>query len=133
MPLHRLKSSSAAVLQQVPPVGDMDGIGRTAATAIGVARAPVAGDHLNTRAGAQPSCEAVGLSIGQQVDDAVAFQVNEDRAVTLATLPGSVVDPEHARRHDKGRRRATTDEAEQGRAAHGRADPLSQARAGPAA
>jgi len=133
VPLHRLKNSSAAVLQQMPPVGDMDGIGRTAATAVGVARATITGDHLNTGVGAQPSCEAVGLSVGQQVDDAVAFQVNEDRAVTLATLPGPVIHPEHARRRGGRRGRATTDEAEQGGTAHGRADPLGQARAGPAA
>jgi len=133
VPLHRLKDGSAAVLQQVLPVRDVDGIRRTAAATIGVARAPVAGDHLHTRMGAQPGCKAVRLAVGQQVDDAVAFQVNEDRAVTLATLPGPVIDPEHARRRGGRRRRATTDEAEQGRAAHRRADPLGQACASPAA
>ena len=111
----------------------MDGIGRTAATAIGVAGATVTGDHLHAGVGLQPSCKAVRLAVGQQVNDGMAFQVNEDRAVTLPAAPGPVVDPEHARCRAGRRRRATTDEAEQGGAAHGRADPVGQARAGLAA
>ena len=83
--------------------------------------------------GLQPSCKAVRLAVGQQVNDGMVFQVDEDRAVALAAAPGPVVDPEHARCRAGRRRRATTDEAEQGGAAHGRADPFSQARAGLAA
>ena len=63
----------------------------------------------------------------------MAFQVNENRAVALPATPGPVIDPEHARRRGLHRRRATTDEADQGGAAHGRADPFGQARAGLAA
>ena len=111
----------------------MDGTGRTAATTVGVAGAPVAGNHFNAGVGAQPFCKAVRFSIGQQVDNGMMFQVDEDRAVTLASLPCPVVYPEHAWRRVGRRRRATADEAEQGGAAHGRADPLGQARAGLAA
>ena len=133
MPLHRLKDGSAAVLQQVPPVCDMDGIRRTAPAAIGVAGATVAGDDLNTGMGLQPRCKAVRLAVGQQVNDGMMLQVDEDRAVTLPSLPRPVVDPEHARRRGGRRSCPTTDEAEKGRAAHGRADPLGQAGAGFAA
>ena len=133
MPLHRLKNRGAAILQQMPPVRDMDGIRRAAATAIGVAGATVAGDHLHAGVGLQPGCEAVRLAVGQQVNDGMAFQVNEDRAVALPSFPRPVVNPEHARCRGGRRRRATTDEAEQGGAAHGRADPLGQARASLAA
>ena len=111
----------------------MDGIGRPAPAAIGVAGATVAGDHLRAGVGLQPRCEAVRLAVGQQVNDGMAFQVDEDRAVTLPAFPRPVVNPEHPRRRGGRRRRATTDEAEQGGATHWRADPLGQARAGLAA
>ena len=83
--------------------------------------------------GTQPFCKAVRLSVGQQVNNGMMFQVDEDRAVTLASFPRPVVHPEHARRRVGRRRRATADEAKQGGAAHRRADPLGQARAGLAA
>ena len=91
--LHGLKNRGAAVLQQMPPVRDVDGIRRTAPAAIGVARATVAGDHLDAGVGAQPRCKAIRLAVGQQVNDGTAFQVDEDRAVALATLPGPVSTP----------------------------------------
>ena len=105
----------------------MDSVGRTATTAVCVACTTITGDHLNAGVGLQPGCEAVRLTVGQQVNDGTTFQVNEDRAVTLATLPGPVIHPEHARRRGGRRSGLTTDEAEQGRTAHGRADPLDQA------
>ncbi len=111
----------------------MDSVGRTAATAVGVACAPITGDHFSTRVGLQPGCEAVRLTVRQQVNNGMTFQVDEDRAVTLAALPGPVVNPEHAWRRGGRRRRATTDKAEQGGTADGRADPFGQARAGLAA
>ena len=127
----------------------MDSVGRTAATAIGVACTPITGDHFSTGVGLQPGCEAVRLTVRQQVNDGTAFQVNdgtafqvndgtafqvnEDRSVTLPSFPCPIIHPKHARRRSGRRRRATTDEAEQGGAAHGRADPLGQARAGLAA
>jgi len=42
----------AQVVPQVPPVGDLDRVGRTAAGAVGVSAGPVPADHLHTRVGA---------------------------------------------------------------------------------
>ncbi len=47
LPLDRVEDGGAAVLQQMPAVGDMDGIGRAAASAISVDRAAVTSDHLD--------------------------------------------------------------------------------------
>ncbi len=111
----------------------MDGIGRPAPAAVGVGRTPVTGDHFNAGVGLQPGCEAVRLAAGQQVNDGMTFQVHQDRAVALPAAPSPVVHPKHARCRAGGRRRPTTDEAEQSGAAHGRADPFGQARASLAA
>jgi len=129
VPLDRVKDSGAAVLQQVPPVGDMNHTGRAAATAISVAGTTITGDDLHTGMGLQPGRKAIRLTVGQQIDDGTAFQVHENRAVALPSFPRPIVHPEHTRRRGGHDRCATTDEAEQGRTAHGRADPLGQARA----
>ena len=106
-----LKDCGAAVLQQVPPVRDMDGIGRAAPTAVGIGRAPITGDDFNAGVGLQPGCKAVRLAVGQQVDNGMTLEIDEDRAVALSTLPGLVVHPEHTPRRAGRRRRATTDKA----------------------
>src|SRR4051812_37863981 len=41
---------------------------------------------------AQPVRHAVRLAVGQQVDDAVAFEIADDRAVAGAAPPGPVVE-----------------------------------------
>ncbi len=116
-----------------PPVRDMDGIGCPAPAAVGVGRTPVTGDHLHAGVGLQPGGEAVRLAVGQQVNDGMTLQVNEDRAVALAALPGPIVHTEHARRRGRRPRCATTNQAEQGGAAHRHADPFGQGCAGLAA
>ncbi|GAC1534973.1 MAG: hypothetical protein NVS2B4_15390 [Ramlibacter sp.] len=133
VPLGRFENRGAAVLEQMPSIGHVDRLRCTAATAIGVAGATVTGDHLDTGVGTQPSCKAVRVAVGQQIHNGPAFQVDENRAVALAPLPSPVIDPEHAGRCDGHCSCPTTDKAEQGRAAHRRADPLGQARAGLAA
>ena len=39
----------AQVVPQVPPVGDLDRVGRTVTGAVGVSAGPVPADHLHTR------------------------------------------------------------------------------------
>ena len=87
VPLRCLKNCRAAVLHQIPPVRDMDSIGRPAPTAVGVACTLILGDQLDAGAGAQPGCDAVRLAVGWQVNDGIEFQVDEDRAVALPSLP----------------------------------------------
>ena len=67
--------------------------------------------------------------IGQQVDDAVTFQIAQDRAVALAFAPGPVVDAENTDfRHWIGNR--LTDAAQQRRGADRDCHPTRQARSG---
>ncbi|KJB89974.1 hypothetical protein N826_08820 [Skermanella aerolata KACC 11604] len=80
----------------------------------------------------QPDCQSRGLSVGQQVDDAVAFQIAQDRAVALAFAPSPVVDAENTDfRHWIGNRLA--DAAQQRRGADRDCHPARQARSGIAA
>ncbi len=111
----------------------MGGAGCTAASAIGIDSAPIARDHPDAGVCTQPSGEAVCVSVGQKVDNGAALQVHEDRAVTMASTPSPVINPKHPRCHHGCRGRLMPDEAEQGVATYGHAEPLGQPRAGLAA
>ncbi len=77
--------------QQVPAVGDLDGIGRTLARAVGVDAGPVSGDDLDAGVGPQPRGQALGPPVRQQVDSPVALQVDQDRPLAVAATPGPFV------------------------------------------
>ena len=52
--------------QQVPAVGDLDGIGRTLARAVGVDAGPVSGDDLDAGVGPQPRGQALSCRSGSR-------------------------------------------------------------------
>jgi hypothetical protein len=47
---------------------------------------------------AQPSFDGRGLAVRQEIDDTATFEVTDQGAVTLATPPRPVIDPDHTRR-----------------------------------
>ena len=101
-----------AVAQQMPPVGDLDGLRRPRAGSIGVGAGPIAHDDLDRRMVLEPRGQGLALPVGQQLDPAPALEITEDRAVVAALAP--VIDPEHTRRE---RRIEIADAAQQGRRA----------------
>ena len=101
-----------AVAQQMPPVGDLNGLRRSLAGALGVGAGPIADDDLDRRMVLEPRGQGLGRAIGQQVDPAPALEITEDRAVVAALAP--VINAEHPRRE---RRLEIADAAQQGRRA----------------
>src|SRR5688500_11354484 len=104
----------------MPPVGDLNGLRRPLAGALGVGAGPIAHDDLGWFLS-----HAARVSAGQQVDPAPALEITEDRAVVAALAPSPVIDPEHTRRE---RRLEIADAAQQGRRADRHAGPGCQTR-----
>ena len=46
---------------------------------------------IGVRAITDTDFDRTGLAIGEKVDDAAAFEIADDAAVALATLPGPIV------------------------------------------
>jgi hypothetical protein len=44
----------------------------------------------------QPSLDRAGFAIGEKVDDASPFEIADDAAVALASLPGPIIDADDA-------------------------------------
>jgi hypothetical protein len=81
----------------MPPIGYLDRIRRTLPHAIGMGTGPVARDDLDSRVLAEPFGQARGLPVSQEIDHRVALQVDQHRAVAMATAPGPVINGEDTR------------------------------------
>ena len=79
----------------------------------GVAAAAITADDLNTRMRLQPSGQRVGRAVSQQVYDTTLLQIDQNRAVDSAFLPGPVIDAQHLRRGGR-RERTVASQPQQG-------------------
>ena len=86
----------AQVTQQVPTIGNLNGLRSSPACGFGVDPATVAADDLGTGMLSQPGSYGVGVAIGKQVDHPAALQVAQDRSIAMSLAPSPVVDAEHA-------------------------------------
>jgi hypothetical protein len=92
----------AQVIPNVPPIGNLPGIGRALPAAQREAAGPVPADQPDTRMSAEPGGEGAGLPVGEDVDDAMSVHVEQDAGVRLATPLGPVIYAEHCDLADLG-------------------------------
>lgn len=97
MPVGQRVDGVAQVAQQMPAIRDLDGIRGALARTVGIGAGPIARDHLYTGVLAQPGGQSLGLAVWQEVNDGVALQVDQRRAVVVAAAPGPVVNAQHTR------------------------------------
>ena len=83
MPVEHPGQSIAEVAQQVPPIRDLDGFGRAAANRFGVSTGAVTRDDIDAGMVAQPSPDRLRLAVRQDIDGAVALEIDDERAVAL--------------------------------------------------
>ena len=97
MTLEQAFDGLADVLQQVPSIGDLLGLGRCFGGGLGVGRRAVAADQLDAGMGLEPRLDGRGVAVGQEVDDLAGLEVDDDGAVALSLAPGPVVDADEPR------------------------------------
>ena len=132
LPLHSGSQRVAQVAQDVPAVRDLAGLRGAVADSVGVGPGPVPGDHLDAGMPPQPGSQRARLSVWQQVDHFIAFQIHEHRAVAMATAQRPVVHPEHPGRRTRCRPRPGH-QPQQGIRAGGHGKPAGEAGSGLAA
>ena len=84
--------------EQMPAIGDLDGLGGTLARPVGVGAGAIAAEDLDAGVVLQPGGEGLSGPVGQEIDGDTPLLVHQERAVGAATLAGSVVHAEHTRR-----------------------------------
>jgi hypothetical protein len=117
------------VVEDVPAVEDLHGVGRAQRRAAGVLRRAIADDDLDARMLRQPGGQARPRPLGQQVDRAARLQVDEHGPEPQPASPGPIVDAEHARRGGRAVG-AAPQEAQERVAADAHADAAGQPGAG---
>jgi hypothetical protein len=75
-----------AAHEQMEPVGDLHGLRCTRTGTLGVGAGAVAADDLDLGMLLEPGTQRRRLAVGQQVDDFMAFQIDEDGAVAQQTI-----------------------------------------------
>jgi hypothetical protein len=81
------------IVDEVPPIGHLHGIGSTAPRRAGIDTVAITADDLHARVFAQPA-DQCGGGIFQQVDDVVSPCIDQDRAVASSATEGELVDTE---------------------------------------
>ena len=86
----------AHILQQVPSIGDLSGIGCTFGGGLGVGRRTVAADQFDSGMSLEPRLDGGGVAVRQEIDDIIRLKVDDDGAVALSFAPGPVVDADES-------------------------------------
>lgn len=103
----------AEVTQQVKTIEDVLGLRRARAGALGEDVSAVASDDLDARMVAQPRGDAPGVTVGQEIEDGMTFEVDDHGAVAAPAPPGPLVDADDAGLGLR-RQRRRTHEAQEG-------------------
>lgn len=77
-------------------VSDLEGVRRPTRRPLGIAH-----DDRDAGVGCQPSRQCVGPAVWQQVNDAPAFEVAQDRSVPVAPAPGPIIHPQNRHWSDR--------------------------------
>ena len=72
MPLHGLDESGRGVLEQMPAVADLQGLGSDLGGPLSEATATISAHDFDARMGREPSRDGAALPVRQEVDDASA-------------------------------------------------------------
>jgi hypothetical protein len=113
MRLEHLLEDFHQVLQQMKPVGDLNGLRRPVARPVGIGSDPIARDDLHPRVGPQPRRQGLGLPVGPQGDRLPAVQIDQDGPIGLAFTERESIDA-HDPRRAVARERQATDQAQEG-------------------
>jgi hypothetical protein len=114
------------VLEEVKPVGNLDGRGCPLVRAIGVRWRPITGNDLHPRMLLEPVGQGLSRAIGEKRHRLMALQIDQHRAIDLAFPHSKIVHAED-RRTGEGRDEQPAEHAQEGATA----DSYTQAPAEP--
>ena len=93
---YHLEQGAAAILQQVPAVCHLYGVGHGPARGISKRATTIAADDLGSRMRSEPVNQRVGIAIGQEIDNTMPLKINKNGPVAVAAAPSPFVNPKHA-------------------------------------
>src|SRR5512135_2972644 len=97
LPLEKPLNRLTQVLQQMPAIGDLLGIGRRFGSGLGIVRPAVPADQFDAGMSREPGLDRFRVTVGQQINDPATLQVHDDGPVASPLAPGPVVDTDEPR------------------------------------
>lgn len=85
------------VLEEMEPIGNLDGIRCARSSCLGIAPTAIPTDDLGMGMMLQPRDESRGLAIREQINHTAALQIHQDGAVPVPAAEGEVVDAQDTR------------------------------------
>lgn len=86
------------IVKEMPAIGNLDCSRSTTCCSLGVGTAAVTANNLNPWVCMQPSTHTGSRAIGEQVNWAMGFEIDQDCSIGLASPARPVVDAQHSRR-----------------------------------
>jgi hypothetical protein len=80
------------ILEEMPPVGNLNGIGSNLMCPFSVRTCSIAANELDSRMLLQPGAQRLGCALRQELNRAVVIKVDQDGAIGLAFAEGEIVD-----------------------------------------
>jgi hypothetical protein len=79
------------ILQEVPAIGNLYGIGRALTRTFGIHAAPITANNLHARMRLQPLRNTLSRTLWQEINGLATFQIDHNRRITLAFAFGSII------------------------------------------
>ncbi len=92
-----VQEGRTSIFEKMPAVGNLDGLGSAFGRRVAVTTATIAADNLDLGMVLEPGRHRTDLTISQQVNDSVLFEIADNRSVPVATPPGKVIDADDLR------------------------------------
>ena|GEM_PF-2474153 len=86
----------AYIRKKMPAIRDLSGVWRASSRALCINASTIPRDDFYTRMTRQPCGHDICIAFGKQIKNAVAFQIADNRAVTLALAPSPIIDTHDA-------------------------------------
>ena len=88
------KKGLRAIVEQMSPVRDLDGVRQSPGYSTAITTIAVAGHGLDPGMAGQPSFNRCGFAVRQDIDDPPPFQIADQSSVTPPAAPSPIVDPD---------------------------------------
>ncbi len=92
VPTNDVQEGNAGVLQQVPPIGDLQRLRGTLGGCFAIAAAAIAAHDLDAGTFREPVGDRASLPVRQEIDDPASLEIAQDRPIALSSPPGEIVD-----------------------------------------
>lgn len=97
VPVSKGLNSLSKIAEQVPAIGDLDGVWGALTNTVSISASSIAGDNLDAGSITQPGGHGGSFAVWQEINHFVGLQIHQHRTVTPSASPRPIIDTEDSR------------------------------------